>query len=498
MSRSSQPKDKPAEPAVLMYHDITAGVPGDRYAVTAASLEKHLDGLIAASLPIVRTDALTGSRKGVTITIDDGLEQALQVGLPVLTERHCAATVFVIADRLGQAGYASVAALRAWTEHGMLVGSHGCSHVALSSLSESEARRELSVSKDRLEEALGVEVTDFSLPFGAGRAREVAMARSVGYQRVFCSRPVHGRTSSADAGHPRGARLVQRFGVTTLPTMLVIAPDGRVDDALIGYITPQAFAAEMQRIQGGQGTVGALRARLEEQPEDLQRMLDLAVKLQQVGAAEESKALLEGIRERDPAGETVVGAQLKLWDVQNAITGAAADPADATTLDLTPLYEHLPKIQPEPIRFQAWDWLARIENQRGERAKACRAYEEAWRYIPEPAVGDWGFTLVDLYWGMRDELTEGDRAFVLEVATRVAARVEAMVEAEPAERFGMDDEAFAGYHAEVLDLLARAQFMGGDATTALGTLERALELDPDNGELRARLETLRAPRSAKR
>ncbi|MEM7310124.1 MAG: hypothetical protein AAF682_25840 [Planctomycetota bacterium] len=299
---------------------------------------------------------------------------------------------------------------------------------------------------------------------------------------------------SADAGHPRGARLVQRFGVTTLPTMLVLGADGRVDDAIIGYVPAASFAAEMQRIRAGQNTVGSLRRRLAEAPEDLQRRLDLAVKLQQVGNQDEAKVLLASIRERDPEGRTVVGAQLALWDVQNSIAGAATDPSDANTYDLAPMYAHVDRIGPEPIRFQAWDWLARSETARGERDKARIAYEKAWAHIPEDQVGDWGFGLVDLYWGMREQLSAADRDFVLSVATRVAEKVEALAELEPAARFGMDDERFATYHAETLDLLARAQFLHGERAAAVATLERALELTADDGELRARLESFRTAR----
>ena len=273
--------------------------------------------------------------------------------------------------------------------------------------------------------------------------------------------------------------------------MLVLGPDGKVEDALIGYITSAGFETEIQRIRAGQGTVGSLRQRLADAPDDLQRILDLAVKLQQVGATAEATSLLDDIRKRDPQGRTVVGAQLRLWDVQNAITAAASDPNDPATYDLTPMYEHLPTIEPEPIRFQGWDWLARTENQRGARDKASRAYEEAWKYIPEPQVGDWGFALVDLYWGMRDELKAGDRAFVLRVAERAAARVEQMVDKPPADRFGMDDAVFAAFHARTLDMLARSQHMAGKRRAALETLGRALELDPENGEYRARLVTLK-------
>jgi len=296
---------------------------------------------------------------------------------------------------------------------------------------------------------------------------------------------------SANAGQARGARLVQRFGVTTLPTMLFLTPGGEIEDAIIGFINVPNFRAEARRILSGDNTVSSLRAAVAAAPDDLQRALDLAVKLDQLGADDEFQAVLDTIRERDPDGRTVVGAQVRLWDVQNEITTAAADAGDPSTYDLAPMLAHVETIGPEPIRFQAWDWLAWQLDQRGERARARAAYEQAWHYIPATSVNDWGFQLIESYWSARDELTASDRAFVLSVATGVVASAEDLREVPPAQRFGMSDEAVEEYVAECLGLLARAQELSSDLAAAAATLARAVELAPKNGELRARLAALR-------
>ena len=41
---------------------------------------------------------------------------------------------------------------------------------------------------------------------------------------------------SANATQPEGGELIKRYNVTTLPTMLVLSPDGQVDDAILGFI----------------------------------------------------------------------------------------------------------------------------------------------------------------------------------------------------------------------------------------------------------------------
>lgn len=296
---------------------------------------------------------------------------------------------------------------------------------------------------------------------------------------------------SADAADPRGARLVQRYEVSTLPTLLFVTPDGSAEDVMVGFVPGPAFASEMQRIRSGEGTVSALRAALAQAPDDLQRRFDLSVKLQDVGASGEATALLDSIKRDDPEGRTAVGAQLLLWDVQNEITAAAPDPSDPRTWDLAPMYAHLPAVHPGPIRFQGWNWVADVEAERGRRRDACAAYETAWAHIPENAVWDWGFKLVDVYWGLRDELTDADRAFVREVGETVAARAEALREGDPEATdflLGMGEKEFGQYHASVQDLLARALWLAGDKAGAVAAVQRALELAPGEGEYRARLE----------
>lgn len=293
---------------------------------------------------------------------------------------------------------------------------------------------------------------------------------------------------SADVAAPQGARLVQRFGVSTLPTVLFVTGEGHAEDVVIGFAPLPAFRSEVQRIVSGQGTVRTLRRLAAEAPDDLQRRFDLGVKLQDVGLADEGDALFASIRADDPDGTTLVGAQLHLWEVQNAITAAAPDPTDPRTWDLEPMIEHLPAVSSGPIAFQGWNWVADIEAERGRRREACAAYETAWAHIPDTSVWDWGFKLVDVYWGLRDELTASDRAFVREVGEAVWTRVEALVDAEPEDRFGMDDESFRSYRAEVLELLSRALWLSGDTPGAVAAVEQAIELSPKEGAYRARLE----------
>jgi peptidoglycan/xylan/chitin deacetylase (PgdA/CDA1 family) len=75
--------------------------------------------------------------------------------------------------------------LRAHKERGVLFGSHGVSHAHLTELGDAELRRELSESKQQLEDELGRECSDFAYPYGEHDPRVRALVRQVGYERAF-------------------------------------------------------------------------------------------------------------------------------------------------------------------------------------------------------------------------------------------------------------------------------------------------------------------------
>lgn len=283
---------------------------------------------------------------------------------------------------------------------------------------------------------------------------------------------------SANATQPDGAELVKRYRVTTLPTMLVVSSDGSVEEALIGFIPLGAFVSEMQRIKQGTETVSARRAAAEASPDDLDLRLALAMKLDFVGDEPGRDALMESIRRVDPRGRTLAGAQLALYDVKQKIVQAASDPSDPSTLDLTPAYRHLPRVKQETVVFSGWDWVAQIEDSRGDRPKARKAYMAAWPHIQDASVFGWGGEIVRRYWDNRDELTRRDKKFALEVALAAAEKAQALIDSgQAAEQLDDEDRntvalAFSG--------LASSYFMNGQRAKALEAIDRSIQIDAEN------------------
>lgn len=68
-----------------------------------------------------------------------------------------------------------------------------------------------------------------------------------------------------------GEELASRFGVDSYPTMVFIDPDGEEVDRILGYLPPEAFVRQMQRIRTGD-TFMACLYRLAEDPADVEAL----------------------------------------------------------------------------------------------------------------------------------------------------------------------------------------------------------------------------------
>jgi peptidoglycan/xylan/chitin deacetylase (PgdA/CDA1 family) len=123
----------------------------------------------------------------VALTFDDGNKSDIEVALPALCRRGLTATFFLLAGRLGDAGYLTDGDARLLVESGMSVGSHGMDHRSWRGLDADGVRRELVEARDVLETACGRPVTAAACPFGAYDRRTLGHLRRKGYLTVFTS-----------------------------------------------------------------------------------------------------------------------------------------------------------------------------------------------------------------------------------------------------------------------------------------------------------------------
>ncbi|MBS4912560.1 MAG: polysaccharide deacetylase family protein [Veillonella sp.] len=120
--------------------------------------------------------------KPVLITFDDGYEDNYTNALPILKKFGMKATVFMIADSIGQPRFMNEEQLREMEASGITIESHTYSHKDLRTLSDADVKRELTLSKSILETALHHPIKYIAFPQGFSDKRIEAFTREAGYQ----------------------------------------------------------------------------------------------------------------------------------------------------------------------------------------------------------------------------------------------------------------------------------------------------------------------------
>jgi peptidoglycan/xylan/chitin deacetylase (PgdA/CDA1 family) len=180
---------------VIYYHHVSRE--------QRSSFAHQMDMLKRWTIPInadQRAKSLAGHRY-VAVTFDDGFESVLENAVPELESRKIPSTVFVVTQNLGQAPcwispkfnrdkrVMSVEQLRSLQSRLVTVGSHSLTHMDLTKLTESNARREIAESRKELQRILEREVMLFSFPYGAFNDTLIQYCREAGYERVFTTLP---------------------------------------------------------------------------------------------------------------------------------------------------------------------------------------------------------------------------------------------------------------------------------------------------------------------
>jgi peptidoglycan/xylan/chitin deacetylase (PgdA/CDA1 family) len=142
------------------------------------------------------TDHESADKPPLVITFDDGYADNFDV-IAWLCERKITPMLFVPTDYIGRrnrweyssrlfpADHLGKRHLRELAEMGTIIGSHGTSHRALTTMTADRLQRELADSKRRLEDITGQPVEYISYPFGRTNANIDAAARECGYTRAF-------------------------------------------------------------------------------------------------------------------------------------------------------------------------------------------------------------------------------------------------------------------------------------------------------------------------
>jgi peptidoglycan/xylan/chitin deacetylase (PgdA/CDA1 family) len=169
---------------VLSLHDVVPARPESQWDVTEEEIGGVLDRYLAIGYAVVTLDDLPcDADRALAVTVDDC--RAGAVGW-LLHRTPVPTTVFVVPDWIDgtNGGFGTWKELAALRDGGHVIGSHTMTHRELPSLPEAEVQHELTESRRRIRDRLGVDPRHLALPFGRNDATVTALAKEAGYETV--------------------------------------------------------------------------------------------------------------------------------------------------------------------------------------------------------------------------------------------------------------------------------------------------------------------------
>jgi peptidoglycan/xylan/chitin deacetylase (PgdA/CDA1 family) len=186
---------------VLMYHGLTARTGLHPVSLAVERFGQQL-GLLRrlgyqSVSPVAVAEALRSGAtlppRAIAITFDDGYLDTLTDALPLLLEHGFTATCYVVTGAVGRRSEWTEPAplmgwndLRAWLAAGMEVGAHSVTHPDLRGLGDRRLAEEVTGSRRRLEDRLGIPIDSFAYPFNVHDDRTGAAVAAAGY-RAACA-----------------------------------------------------------------------------------------------------------------------------------------------------------------------------------------------------------------------------------------------------------------------------------------------------------------------
>ena len=133
-------------------------------------------------------DMVQGSSQDVILTFDDGNASDHNIAWPELKKRGLKAIYFVLAGKLGQAGYLTQNQVRALNANPLVqIGTHGMDHQAWPGLDNDELQREIGESISILGDICEKQITAAGLPFGRYDRRVMERLRARKITQIYSS-----------------------------------------------------------------------------------------------------------------------------------------------------------------------------------------------------------------------------------------------------------------------------------------------------------------------
>jgi len=118
--------------------------------------------------------------KPIILTFDDGSETTYTTALPIMQKYNFTGTSYIVHNYVGIPAYMNADQIRALYASGWEIGSHGLSHVDLTTRPDRQMD-EIVESRRKLQSLLDVPVMSFAYPFGAYDSDSLHYVHYAGY-----------------------------------------------------------------------------------------------------------------------------------------------------------------------------------------------------------------------------------------------------------------------------------------------------------------------------
>jgi peptidoglycan/xylan/chitin deacetylase (PgdA/CDA1 family) len=214
---------------ILLYHRIARTRPDDDpmgLAVSPELFEAQMRSLKKQGIQTVRpSDIMPEKRhsgalpgKSLVITFDDGFLDNYINAFPILMRYNLTATIFVVPDCIGKRSYWTPmdsyplmdwAHIREMAKYGFDIQNHSSTHADLTALDDREAERQITESRETIEDLIGSPVSLLSYPFGKFNASIMHITERAGYRYAYAA----GMSCNADYCIER-LPIFERDGIT--------------------------------------------------------------------------------------------------------------------------------------------------------------------------------------------------------------------------------------------------------------------------------------------
>ncbi len=173
---------------ILLYHHIGYSLKDSEYTVAPDDFANQMNYLYMHGYRTITVEQLTQAiyfgaqlpSRPILLTFDDGSETIYTEALPVMQTYGFTGTAYIVYNYIGAGRFMDKIQIRALYEAGWEIGSHGISHLDLTTR-PGKQEDEIVSSRQRLESYLGVPIRSFAYPFGAYDSNALKLVNLAGY-----------------------------------------------------------------------------------------------------------------------------------------------------------------------------------------------------------------------------------------------------------------------------------------------------------------------------